>query len=414
MRLPGWRPDRLRNVHGTAFDSNGLNVARPESFIHVSTPDPGAGNGPHRKSHPAAQVQLSIGGELTLGGLPKIWREASRSLRSLRPKSVEVDASQLSCGDSACMALFASIRRAVARQGGQVNITGLHPDLKALLELATLPDPRAPQLRPPRPLGLIARFGKVADDALIGLKALIAFMGELCAGVIWSAFHPRQVRWRDVIIACEKAGADAVPVILLLGFLIGVMLAFQSAGQTERYGVRTVIPSVVAIAVTRELGPLITTLLLAGRTASAYAAELGTMKIDDELNALRTMGLDPVRFLAVPRVLAVIIAAPLLTVFCDLAGIVGGYTVMADHGYSFVHYIVQAHNSLNWADVFGGIGKTVLCALLIGAVGCEFGIRAGAGPRAVGRSTTRAVVMAILLVVAVDGSFGVAYYYLGI
>lgn len=357
---------------------------------------------------------MSIGGELSIPTLPRIWREAVVPLRRLHPKSVEIDASQLTCGDSACLALFSEIRKVVAREGGRVSVVGIKPELKALFDLATLADPLAPQLHPPKPLGFVSRLGKWADDTLLEMKAFVTFLGELVAGFTWAAFHPRQVRWREFFNACEKAGADAVPVILLLGFLIGVMLAFQSAEQTERYGVRTVVPSVVAIAVTRELGPLITMLLLAGRTVSAFTAELGTMKVNDELNALRAMGLDPVRFLAVPRVLAVLLAMPLLTAFCDLAGILGGYSVMADHGFSFVHYVVQAHNALNWPDVFGGIGKTLVAAVLIGAVGCLRGIRAGSGPRAVGQSTTRAVVTAIILVVAIDGSFGVIYYYLGI
>jgi len=346
--------------------------------------------------------------------LPRVWRQALRPLRRIGPADVELDASELTCADSSCLALISEIRRVVARAGGQLHVVGLNRDLETLLESAALPDPLAPELNPPASLGLIAGVGEAAQSALAEIKSLVTFIGELCAGLVWAVIHPRDVRWRDFVFSSEKAGADAVPVVLLLGCLIGVMLAFQSAEQTERYGVRTVVPAVVAIAVTRELGPLITTLLLAGRTTSAYAAELGTMKINDELSALKTMGLDPVRFLAVPRVLAVIFVTPLLTAFCDVGGILGGYTVMADHGYSFVHYIVQAHNAVKWEDVFGGLGKTVVCALIIAGVGCHRGFRAKGGPRAVGLGTTRAVVMAILLIVAVDGAFGVIYYYMGI
>lgn len=359
-------------------------------------------------------VLLTIGGELSAATLPAIWSQALEPLQRLGPRRVEIDASQLTCGDSTCLALFAEIRRVVARAGGDVSIVGLTPDLQALLDLATLPDPLAPELRPPPRPGLVTWIGEMAHNGLMDLKALVTFLGELCAGFAWAVSHPHQMRWRDLIVSCEKAGADAAPVVLLLGFLIGVMLAFQSAGQTERYGVRTVIPSVVAIAVTRELGPLITTLLLAGRTGSAYAAELAAMKIDQELSALRAMGLDPVRFLAVPRLLAVVFVAPLLTVFCNLAGVIGGYTVMAAHGFSFIQYMVQAHNALSWSDVFGGVGKTIVFAFIIGAVGCLRGIQAGSGPRAVGRSTTRAVVTSIILIIAADGCFGVIYYYFGI
>lgn len=405
----------------TADDSRSVEFSSPappaderKPFFHIGNPGRHDRNGKHIEHSPGSLIQLTLGGELSLGNLADIWLPLMAALGRLRPSHISIDLSQLTCSDSAWLALLAEIRRFVASGGGKVKLDGLKGDPAALLEMAALPNPTAPQLRAPKPLGLVTRVGEMTASGLAGLKALITFVGELCAGFVWAAAHPRQIRWRDLAISCEKAGANALPVVLLLGFLIGVMLAFQSAEQTERYGVRTVIPSVVAIAITRELGPLIAVLLMAGRTGSAFAAELGTMKVNQELNALRAMGLDPVRFLAVPRVLSVVLVAPLLAIFCDLAGMIGGYTVMADHGFSFVHYVAQARGSLNWPDVFGGIGKTVVDGLMIGAVGCLCGIRTASGPRAVGDSATRAVVLAILLVVAADGCFGVIYYYMGI
>lgn len=382
---------------------------------HVDPPESCPSSAQSDDQSDCPPIEVTLGGELTVGSLPGVWKQAIDPLRRMpHGRAVRVEASELVCGDSTCFALFAEIHRIVAERGGKVNIVGLRPALQSLLESATLPDPLAPELRPPERPGWVARVGRSTYKWLVGLKAFVSFVGELCAGFVWAAVHPRQVRWRQFFVSCEKAGAAAVPVVLLLGFLIGVMLAFQSAEQTERYGVRTVVPAVVAIAVTRELGPLITMLLLAGRTASAFAAELGTMKINQELSAIQAMGLDPVRFLAVPRVLAVLVVTPLLTAFCDVAGIIGGYSVMADHGYSFVHYLVQAHNALNWPDVFGGVGKTIVCALAIGSLACLKGIRTGKAARDVGRSTTGAVVAAILATVAIDGAFSVIYYYMGI
>ena len=359
-------------------------------------------------------LHLKIGGELSLSALPQIWPPIRHALRRRRLGNLTLDMSHVVCRDSACLTLVSEIRRRAAVAGGKVNIEGVSPDLNDLLEMAALPDAKAPHLFPPVPPGLIIRLGEKVACTLAEAKAMVAFVGEVCAAFVWAAFHPRRVRWGDLLAACEKIGADAVPITLLLGLLIGVMLAFQSAEQTERYGVRTVIPAVVAIAVTRELGPLIVALLMAGRTGSSLAAELGTMKVDQELNALRAMGLDPVRFLTVPRVLAALLMAPLLCMFCDLAGIIGGYTVMAYHGMAFIHYLIQAHQSLNWPDVFGGIGKTVLEGLMIGMVGCFCGLRTGSGPRAAGDSATRSVVMSILIVVATDGCFGVIYYFMRI
>jgi len=387
---------------------------RHNVHVQVNSPDESEKFPARIKGQKGGQIQLTIGGELSMRTLPRVWPQVVESLRRMQAGRVTIDVSQLKCDDSACLTLFAEIRRLVAAGRGELSIVGLKPDLKALLDSATLPEPGASPLPPPMRLGFIARIGQRTADRLAQIKLGVTFIGELGAAFVWSAAHPRQARWRELALICEKAGADALPVVLLLVFLIGVMLAFQAAGQTERYGMRTVVPNVVVVAMTRELGPLIAALLLAGRTGSAFAAELGTMKVNEELNALRAMGLDPVRFLAIPRVVSLILVAPLLSIFSDLAGIIGGYTVMADHGFSIVHYMVQVGHVMNWGNVFGGIGKTVVEGLLIGAAACLSGIRTGSGPSAVGDSTTRAVVSAIILVVATDGFFGVVYYYFGI
>jgi phospholipid/cholesterol/gamma-HCH transport system permease protein len=163
----------------------------------------------------------------------------------------------------------------------------------------------------------------------------------------------------------------------------------------------------------RELGPLITAVLLAGRSGSAFAAEIGTMKVTEEVSALQTLGLNPVRFLAVPRVLAAMLVTPLLTLYCNLLGVLGGYTVMAGYQFTFRQYLSAVRNATNYQDLAGGVFKTVVFAFIIGGIGCMRGLRTGAGPGAVGDSTTRAVVAGIVVVIVADGLFGVAYFYLG-
>jgi phospholipid/cholesterol/gamma-HCH transport system permease protein len=193
---------------------------------------------------------------------------------------------------------------------------------------------------------------------------------------------------------------------------MGVILAFQSAVPMERYGARDAVPAVVAIAVLRELGPLITAVLLAGRSGSAFAAEIGTMKITEELSALESMGIHPVRFLAVPRVLAAMIMTPLLCVVCNAMAILGGYIVMSGFGYTALRYAHAVKSASNLSDLLGGVSKTVVFALLVAGVGCLRGMRTASGPGAVGDSTTRAVVAGIVLVLIADGIFGVLFYYL--
>jgi phospholipid/cholesterol/gamma-HCH transport system permease protein len=250
----------------------------------------------------------------------------------------------------------------------------------------------------------------VLDD----LRALTAFLGELVAALAWSIAHPRRLRWGDLGLIAEKVGVDAVPVLSLLGLLMGVILAFQSAVPMERYGARDAVPAVVAIAVLRELGPLITAVLLAGRSGSAFAAEIGTMKVTEELSALESMGIHPVRFLAVPRVIAAMIMTPLLCVVCNAMGILGGYIVMSGFGYTALRYAHAVQSASNLSDLVGGVAKTVVFALLVAGVGCLRGMRTASGPGAVGDSTTRAVVDGIVLVLIADGIFGVLFYYLRI
>jgi phospholipid/cholesterol/gamma-HCH transport system permease protein len=210
--------------------------------------------------------------------LPEIWPQVVEGLRGVAPGEVALDVSPMTCVDSSWLALFAEIRRLAARAHAELTISGLTPALKTLLDMAVPSRPDAAQLDAPRPPGFITEVGEKTAGGLARLQSIVSFAGELFSGFFWAMTHPRLVRWRELSMSCEKAGADAAPVVLVLGFLIGVMLAFQAAEQTERYGVRTIIPNVVAVAVARELGPLIASLLLAGRSGSALAAELGTMK----------------------------------------------------------------------------------------------------------------------------------------
>jgi phospholipid/cholesterol/gamma-HCH transport system permease protein len=316
-------------------------------------------------------LEIALAGRLTATTVPQVWGGAVDPIRRATPGRVVVEGSGLTYCDGAGLALFAQIRRTAAMLGGATAIEGLGPELRALVQRAALPNPLAPQLRPPGGLGLVAQLGKAAADVAADLRTMV-------------------------------------------GFLIGVILAYQCAVAMERYGITSAIPAVVGIAMFRELGPLITAVLLAGRSGSAFAAEIGTMTVTEEVSALRTLGLSPVRFLAVPRVLSAMLVTPLLAVFCNLLGVLGGYTVMAGYQFTFAQYVSAVRNATNYQDLAGGVFKTIAFAFIVGGIGCLRGLRTGDGPGAVGDSTTRAVVAGIVLVIATDGLFGIAYYCLGI
>jgi phospholipid/cholesterol/gamma-HCH transport system permease protein len=257
-------------------------------------------------------------------------------------------------------------------------------------------------------------LGRTVAALLDDTLKLITFIGETLVTAWWMVRHPRRMRWGDMLSTAQKAGADAVGVVCLLGFLVGLILAFQTAKPLEAYGVQPMIPTIVAIAVVREMGALITAIILAGRSGSAFAAEIGTMKVTEELAALKTMGLEPVQFLVMPRVLAAVLVAPLLTL-CNIAmSIVGAYVVMASLGYSLPFYVNQVTHAVDLSDFLGGVFKAFVFGLIIGGVGCLRGTQTMQGPGAVGDSTTRAVVAGIVLTIAADAILGVVYFSLGI
>jgi phospholipid/cholesterol/gamma-HCH transport system permease protein len=364
----------------------------------------------------ASQSELSaiMRGRLTAASVAVWAAQILEPIQRLKPRQVMIQGSEMTYCDGAGLGLIGEVRRTVSQGGGVVRFSGFSSDLQTLIDMSALPDPSAPQLNPPALPGIVTQVGIGAAHVLDDLRALIAFLGELVAALAWSIAHPRRLRWGDLGLIAEKVGVNAVPVLSLLGLLMGVILAFQSAVPMERYGARDAVPAVVAIAVLRELGPLISAVLLAGRSGSAFAAEIGTMKVTEELSALESMGIHPVRFLAVPRVIAAMIMTPLLCVVCNVMGILGGYIVMSGFGYTALRYAHAVKSASNLSDLVGGVAKTVVFALLVAGVGCLRGMRTASGPGAVGDSTTRAVVDGIVLVLIADGIFGVLFYYLKI
>ncbi|MGB2930729.1 MAG: ABC transporter permease [Desulfobacterales bacterium] len=239
-------------------------------------------------------------------------------------------------------------------------------------------------------------------------------MGEAGAALVQALLNPKQVRWKDAFLVAETAGVNALPVIGLVGFLMGLIMAFQAAIPMRQFGAEIYVANLVGLSMVRELGPLMTAVVLAGRSGSSFAAELGTMKINEEIDALITMGLDPVRFLVVTRVLAAVIMTPLLTLFADLIGVMGGSIVLLSMGYSLSSYFNQMVSMVNYVDLLGGLFKSIVFGLMVAGIGCLRGLQTEIGASAVGDSTTRAVVGGIVLIVVADGIFSVVYYYIGI
>ena len=244
------------------------------------------------------------------------------------------------------------------------------------------------------------------------LHEQINFLGHLTLAAIVTLVKPTRFRWREFIRVTELAGANALGIMTLLGFLFGLIMSFSSAMPMAQFGVEIYVVDLVAFAMTRVLGPFVAAILLAGRTGSAFAAELGTMKINNELDALEVMNLKPMNFLVLPRVAATITMAPMLTIVTVLVSLMGCAMVILSMGYPMTAFNKHVQDILTSMDIWIGLFKAVVFGGIVGAVGCLRGLQTGTGAGAVGASTTRAVVTSIVLLVMTEGVFSVLLYVL--
>jgi phospholipid/cholesterol/gamma-HCH transport system permease protein len=220
----------------------------------------------------------------------------------------------------------------------------------------------------------------------------------------------------DILRYADQAGVKAIPLVLLLGFLMGLILAFQSAVPMRRFGADLYVANLVAISLLRELGPLLSAVILAGRTGSAFAAEIGSMKVNQEIDALATMSLDPVTLLVLPRLIAAVLTMPALVLALDVAGLLGMATVMKAFGYPLVAVAHQVQAATSAIDLFGGLFKGMCFGFAVALIGCRAGLATGVGPRAVGQAAaaTAAVVGGIVAPIFLDGLFALLFYRLGL
>lgn len=360
------------------------------------------------------RLKLVISGKLDAESTGRLWTQALRKVGEAEPAILVVDAAGVDYCDGAGMALLLQLKATQQRNAGQIQIKGLRSEFEQLLALfdpgkVSEPEPRASSF-----VRLAEGVGQTVVKLLQDFKEQVSFTGELFVKLLGTVTRPGSLRLTDTFLIAEKAGANAVGITALLGFLIGLILAFQSAIAMRKFGAEIFVADLVTISIFRELGPLLTGFVLASRSGSAFAAELGTMKVNEEIDALTTMGIDPVRFLAIPRVIAAVAVMPLLTMFNNIFGLIGCGLVMISVGFAPIAVINQIQQAVGLGDLFGGLAKTLVFGMLIAGIGCLRGLQTGTGASAVGDSATRAVVSSIIAIVLADGVFAVVYYFLGI
>ncbi len=258
----------------------------------------------------------------------------------------------------------------------------------------------------------------ITDTVGRGTIDTLAYVGQLTRLIaratvaVFTGTQGQGARYRRALHQAMAVGIEALPIISLITFFVGIILALQSAHELKRFGAMEFVPNAVALSLTRELGPLMTAIIVIGRSGSAFAAEIGTMKVSEEIDALETMALDPVRFLVAPKLVAMLIMMPCLTMWSDFTGIIGGATFgILGAGFTFGSYFRATLDALLKEDIVTGLIKAFMFGLVITAVGCQEGFLTGLGSEQVGRSTTTAVVKSIFLVIVVDLAFTALFYF---
>ena len=359
-------------------------------------------------------LKLIFSGQLDAATTGTVWRRAEAAITKSKPKDVIVDAAGIDYCDGAGIALLVHLRSLQNKSGGSLQIEGLRPEFESLLQDWAQASLTGAESEHAQQRELAVEIGEATVEVWRDIQVLVSFVGELFSALVYAVAHPRSVRWRDALAVAEVAGVNALPIVALIAFLMGLIMAFQAASPLRQFGAELFIANLIGLSVLRELGPLMTAIVVAGRSGSAFAAELGTMKVREEIDALKTMGLDPVRFLIVPRVVAAVCMTPLLTIFADLVGLMGGSVVMLSLGFPLITYFHQVQYAVTYGSLVGGLVKAFVFGILVAGIGCLRGLQAGTGATAVGESTTSAVVSGIILIAITDGIFSVIYYYLGV
>jgi phospholipid/cholesterol/gamma-HCH transport system permease protein len=359
-------------------------------------------------------IIVSITGRLSLETIESVMKESKPVFEINRPFMIIVNLAGVTFMDSAGALTLLRLEDEARKRSVPLFITEMSEKAKDIMQLI---DRRALALTPLNPqerhIGFFAQIGEHSINFLKDMQQVITFGGILVAEIISSIRHPRTVRWADTINYMKKVGVDGLPILGLISFLLGLIMAFMSSLQLKQFGANIYVASLVGLAMVRELGPIMTAVLVAGRSGSAFAAEIGTMKVNEEVDALITMGFNPIQFLAIPKVFAAMFVVPLLTLFSDLFAIFGGLLVgVIGLDITIYTYLKQTASSFGAFDIITGSIKSVVFAVLISGIGCHRGFEVSSGTEAVGNAATSAVVSSLFLIIVTDSTFAIILNYI--
>jgi phospholipid/cholesterol/gamma-HCH transport system permease protein len=352
--------------------------------------------------------EWAVGGSWTASGLRGLAQPAVAP--GADPPPIVLDGAQLLAIDSAGAWV---LQRWLRARGAAPQLRAWPARARALMEQVRASATQPPAALPGR--SALQHMGRRAWAAGEQAVAFIGFVGQVAVAGLGLLRHPRRLHWKAVLREIEIGGVDALPIVGVTSFLLGVVVAYQGADQLRHYGANIFVVELVGYAMLREFAPLIGAIIIAGRSGSAHAAQIGTMVVTEEIDAMRTIGIDPLERLVLPRIMALAVALPLLTVFADLTGVLGGMVMARSQlGIGYAEFADRFGRVMQGSALLLGVGKSLVFAFIIVLVGCFQGLRTRSSADSVGRQTTLSVVQAIFLVIVADALFSVAFNRLGL
>jgi phospholipid/cholesterol/gamma-HCH transport system permease protein len=330
------------------------------------------------------------------------------------PARVGYRTDELGAWDSALLVFLTRVAAHAGAHDVEEDRSGLPEGVAGLLRLAEAVPRKGSERGSDHPT-FVTQVGLTTIEVTRGARAMLAFVGDVTVALGRLVTGRASYRRADLLLATQRAGVEAAPIVALVSFLMGVILAFVGAIQLQQFGAEIYVADLVGIAMVRDISALITGIVMAGRSGAAYAAEIGSMQVNEEIDALTTSGLSPVEFLVLPRLIALVVMMPLLTMYADAVSILGGLLVgvtMLDQ--SFAAYVVQTTDAVTLTHLFPGLVKGTTYGLIVAMAGCLRGLQSGRSSLAVGAAATSAVVTSIVLIIAAAGVFALISYQLGI
>ena len=360
-------------------------------------------------------VQIALIGDWSaLPSLPSL-ESLKQQLLSLEARQIIFECKKLERWNSILLVFVLELRRLGSHSGFEINCTNLPQGVNRLLRLAEAVPENEDARSVERDQNFLETLGRSTVSLWRSFVDVLDFSGRMV--MVSTQFINRRARYRsvDFLINIQEAGAQALPIISLIGFLMGLILAYVGAVQLKQFGAQIFVADLVAISIVREMGPIMTAVVMAGRTGAAYAAQLGSMKANQEIYAYKTMAISPYQFLVFPRVLALCLMMPLLCIFADAIGIFGGGVVAKfSLGISWLQYITQVQDAIGLPDVLLSLGKAVVFGIIVAMFGCYRGMNSGTSASSVGQAATTAVVSSLVMIVIADAIFAVIVGVLGI